>query len=276
MFVDFKYLDNLAIQYAEEYAHAQPFPHIVIDNFLPEQYLDAVLSEFPTPGKIDWKKYNSGTEKKLESNSEFHWGDQSRFLLYQFNSSIFINFLEKLTGIQGLIPDPHYRGGGLHQIERGGFLKIHADFNRHEKLKLDRRLNLLLYLNRNWQEEYGGHLELWDAQMTKCHHKILPTFNRCVIFSTTDFSYHGHPDPLTCPEGWTRKSLALYYYSNGRPAKEVSGGHSTLFQTRPEETFQKHQGKITPKKVVKKMLPPILLDFSKFMKTRITSKRKLN
>jgi hypothetical protein len=93
----------------------------------------------------------------------------------------------------------------------------------------------LIYLNRDWREEYGGHLELWNAAMTQCDVRVLPVFNRAVIFSTTDRSFHGHPDPLKCPEGMTRKSMALYYYSRGRPEEEVSPSHSTLWQIRPAE-----------------------------------------
>ena len=152
----------------------------------------------------------------------------ARWLLYQLNSSVFVNFLEELTGVGGLIPDPHFEGGGLHQIERGGFLKIHADFNRHPKLNLDRRLNLLLYLNEDWKDDYGGHLELWDREVARCVKRIAPVFNRCVVFTTTDFSFHGHPEPLACPPAVTRKSLALYYYSNGRPARSRPVERGTL------------------------------------------------
>lgn len=234
-YLDMNYLKDLATKSAEEYAQAQPFPHIVIDNFLPGSILETVLQEFPKPETIDWQKFQNPAEKKLASQNVRQMGDATRLLLYHLNSCTFITFLEVLTGIDGIIPDPHFEGGGLHQIEKGGYLKMHVDFNRHKKLRLDRRLNLLIYLNKAWKEEYGGHLELWDKDVTHCHKKILPIFNRCVVFSTTDFSYHGHPEPLTCPEGWTRKSLALYYYSNGRPSEEVLGKpHTTIFKARPE------------------------------------------
>jgi Rps23 Pro-64 3,4-dihydroxylase Tpa1-like proline 4-hydroxylase len=267
-YVEADYLNNLAIKYRTIYTEAQPFPHIVIDNFLPEFILEGILKEFPKVDKIDWQKFDATAEKKLASKHELQMGDMTRFLLYQLNSSVFINFLENLTGIDGLIPDPHFEGGGLHQIERGGYLKIHADFNWHRKLRLDRRLNLLIYLNKNWQEEYGGHLELWDEQMSRCHKKILPVFNRCVIFNTTDFSYHGHPEPLNSPEGQTRKSLALYYYSNGRPSTEISSPHSTMFQVRPGEhqLLQKNSLGITAKTAIKKLIPPILIDAGKYLK----------
>ena len=126
----------------------------------------------------------------------------------------------------------------MHQIQKHGFLKIHADFNWNRFLKLNRRVNLLIYLNKSWKEEYGGHLELWNREMSECVERILPVFNRCVIFNTSDFSYHGHPDPLTCPDGWTRKSLAVYYYTNGRPQEEQSDIHCTIFKRRPHENFE--------------------------------------
>jgi hypothetical protein len=156
-----------------------------------------------------------------------------------------------------LIPDPRFDGGGLHQIVRGGKLGIHSDFNKHEAYGLDRRLNLLLYLNKNWREEYGGHLQLWDRNMTKCEAKISPHFNRMMIFGTTDFTYHGHPDALQCPEGMTRKSLALYYFTNGRPAEEVSGDHSTIFRARDPDDLRPTFAQ-RARKLARDLVPPIV------------------
>ena len=260
--LDVDYLKALALEHREAYATASPFPHVVIDNFLPETLLEEVLKEFPNPKQIDWQTFQTPAEKKLASRHEQQMGDATRLLLYSLNSSTFITFLEILTGIDGVLPDPHFEGGGLHQIERGGFLKMHVDFNHHKKLRLDRRLNFLLYLNQDWKEEYGGHLELWDTDMTQCQKKILPLFNRCVVFSTTDFSYHGHPEPLTCPEDRTRKSLALYYYTNGRPAEEVTGKpHTTIFQARTQDDFKLDESpNLTVKTILKKLVPPILID----------------
>ena len=235
-----------------EYAAADPFPHAVIDDFLLPAVLDGVLAEFPGPDAIDWKRFKDGTGRKLATREEAQMGPRTLGLLHELNSSRFVRFLEALTGVEGLIPDPHFEGGGLHQIERGGYLKVHADFNKHEKLGLDRRLNLLLYLNKDWRDEYGGHLELWSRDMERCARRVLPVFNRCVVFSTTDFSYHGHPEPLTCPEGASRKSLALYYYTNGRPAEEVSRAHSTLYQRRPGEGV--YSARATVKTIVHKLI----------------------
>lgn len=264
IFLETDRLRNLAQVYREPYSQAKPFPHIVIDNFLPEEVLEKVLYEFPNPSQINWNKANHAAEKKLSSCREDEMGEITRLLLYQLNSSIFIKFLEDLTGIDGIIPDPHFLGGGLHQIERGSYLKIHADFNRHQKLKLDRRLNLLLYLNKDWKEEYGGYLELWNTDMTECGQRILPIFNRCVIFNTTDFSYHGHPDPLNCLEGQTRKSLALYYYTNGRPSEELSSFHWTTWHERPNEKIGIVEP-LTPKILLKKLIPPIFIDVKNYL-----------
>ncbi|MDJ0662239.1 MAG: 2OG-Fe(II) oxygenase [Crocosphaera sp.] len=267
-----EYLERLADEYSQTYDQATPVPHVIIDNFLPEPFLDKVLEEFPNSKSIDWKVFDAANEKKLGSTSELQMGEFTRFLLYQFNSSVFIDFLEKLTRIEGIIPDPHFKGGGLHQIEKGGYLKLHVDFNGHKKLKVDRRLNVLIYLNKEWKEEYGGHFELWNRDVTQCEQKILPIFNRCVIFNTTDFSYHGHPEPLTCPDNMTRKSLALYYYSNGRPEEEIDQGltpsstssrlHTTVFRRKPEEVVTTTSQKSTGKTIIKKLVPPIFLDIS--------------
>src|SRR5205085_3731876 len=231
-----------------EYASAQPFPHVVIDNFLPPEILAQVLDEFPGPDEIDWIHYNgNGWErKKLESRWEEQLPSATRFLIYQFNSSIFLNFLEDLTGIQGLIADPHLWGGGLHQIQPGGFLKIHVDFSLHPYLGIHRQINVLLYLNKNWEDSYGGQLELWDREMSECKMKILPLFNRCVIFNTTAHSFHGHPDPVACPVGVTRKSIALY-----EPADNVTRS-DTGFRLRPGE---KRGSNFLSK--IEKFIPPV-------------------
>jgi Rps23 Pro-64 3,4-dihydroxylase Tpa1-like proline 4-hydroxylase len=213
-----------------EYLEAKPFPHIVIDGLFDDAVLEAVLRDFPQPGGTQWTTFDNPLEKKLGFFfQKTSVSDTIRRFLDSMNGFEMLLFLEALTGIEGLIPDPYFGGGGLHQIERGGFLKVHADFNVHPKLKLDRRLNTLVYLNRDWPEEYGGHLELWDAETRECRSRILPVFNRTVIFSTTDTSLHGHPHPLTAPPGATRKSVSLYYYTAGRPSSERSAPHDTLF-----------------------------------------------
>ncbi len=239
------------------YIKAAPFPHIVLDDFFDPGLIDQVLTEFPRPDAIRWQQFDNEREIKLASAVESSFGPVTRLFLYHLNSITFLEFLSAVTGIPNLISDPRFDGGGLHQIVRGGKLGIHADFNRHRAYNLDRRLNLLLYLNKDWREEYGGHLQLWNRDMTRCEAKVLPIFNRVMIFGTTDFTYHGHPDPLQCPEGMTRKSLALYYFSNGRPAEEISGDHSTIFRARHEGEFKLTAAQRI-RKIARDLLPPII------------------
>jgi len=236
-----------------------------MDDFLPEAVLDDVLAEFPRPRDADWFAFDSPLERKLATKDDAAMGAATRHLLAELNSSAFLDFLERLTGIEGLVPDPHFLGGGLHQIERGGHLKVHADFNRHPRTDLERRLNVLIYLNRGWREEYGGAFELWTRDMSRCAERVLPVFNRCVVFSTTSTSFHGHPEPLACPPDTTRKSLALYYYSRDRPAAEAGDAHNTLFKARPGEALpqpevEPHRLRRRVERAIVALTPPIVLD----------------
>ena len=190
---------------------------------------DEELTEFDGLDRAAWHYTERDTERKYSTEEFRSFGPTTRALFYQVNASLFLWFLEQLTGVPGLIPDPHLRGGGLHEIKRGGALGVHADFNFYQRLNLYRRLNLLVYLNENWQEAWGGELELWDRTGTRCVQRISPVFNRAVIFDTSNFSYHGHPRPLQCPEERSRKSLALYYYTVDAPADDDRTPHTTVF-----------------------------------------------
>ena len=212
------------------YVAARPFPHVAIDGLFDPDWLDRVIEDFPRPGETTWRTFDNPQEKKAGFDYRTQVGESLRRFLDYLNSAPMLEFLEALTGIEGLIPDPYYGGAGPHQSLSGGFLKIHTDFNWHPKLKLDRRVNVLIYLNRDWREEYGGHLELWNQDITRCEQKILPLFNRTAIFNTTDLSFHGHPTPMSCPEGLSRKSISMYYYTNGRPEEERSAPHDTVFR----------------------------------------------
>lgn len=224
---------------APVYAAGDPFPHIVIDDVLSPAVLRAVIAEV-SASEVDEERHTNTTFNKRRTSDVASLGPATRRLIDDLNSAPFLAFLEKLTGIEALIPDPHLEGGGVHQIGPGGFLKVHTDFNWHRRLKLHRRINVLLYLNENWDEGWGGHLELWDKNMARRGARIAPIFNRMVVFSTTDESYHGHPDPMTSPEGVTRNSIALYYYTSERPKSEMRFGESVMtnYRARPDEAFQ--------------------------------------
>ncbi|MGD8566845.1 MAG: 2OG-Fe(II) oxygenase [Gammaproteobacteria bacterium] len=236
--VDRKYENLLAVakEYRNEYKNAKPFPSIVFKDFFDPETLDVVLSEFPDLATGKASVFDKPNAQKLAGKGAKRFGKTTKKFMKYLNSDEFLQFLQVLTGIEEkILPDNSYKGGGLHEIKRGGLLKIHVDFNKHSRTNLDRRINVLIYLNKNWEEEYGGHLELWNSTMEACENKILPVFNTMVIFSTTDYSYHGHPNPLNCPDNMSRKSLALYYYSDGRPQEELDltlERHGTVFKAR--------------------------------------------
>ncbi len=246
---------------ASIYSHAAPFPHIVIENFIKEDLLKRVLLEFPDLSKFKdtvIHKYNNSREIKLAGKGMQVLSPAALELNTYLQSDLMMNWLKDLTSIEEpLISDPYLSGGGYHEIKTGGFLKVHADFNKHPKLNLDRRLNLLIYLNENWKDEWGGALQLFDKNMEKAIQTIYPRFNTAVIFTTTSYTYHGHPDTLTCPENRSRKSLAYYYFSTGRPQNEISNKqHSTLFKERKGESFK---DSVTFKSIIKEIIPPIFI-----------------
>lgn len=228
--------ENL-VSYAPDYATAAPYPHIMLDNFLTEQRALEALESFPKVGDEGWIHYLHYNEKKHGLNKKQQLPKAFQTLIDELNSEEFIKLLGELTGINGLTPDDTLEGGGLHQSEKGGFLNIHADFTVHpHQSHWRRRVNLLIYFNPDWKEEYGGALELWDRDMKHCRQKILPMFNRCVIFNTDFDSFHGFPDPITCPPNESRKSLALYYYTI---EKEKPRKVATNYMGRPGDGFRK-------------------------------------
>jgi len=216
-----------------EYAQAEPFPNIVLDQFLQPWAAEGALAEFPSIDSPDWIQYKHVNENKLGKGDRSSFGPTLGAVIDELNSWRFLRFLSDLTGIESLLADPSLQGGGLHLSARGGFLTVHADFTVHPYHRTwRRRINLLVYLNKQWEDSYGGHLELWDRQMQRCARRIAPHFNRAVIFNTEPDSFHGHPDPMTCPPGVTRKSLALYYYTE-EPRPSLA--RSTEYRARPGE-----------------------------------------
>ena len=221
-----------------QYATAYPYPHTVIDNFMNEQFLNRAVNQVEY---VDWG-YDDGDGDDLDSHQVKKlysphkvgmWDNMPEHvtnLLNFLNSKEVLNYLEELTGISDLIADPELYGGGVHRILSGGKLSVHADYNFHPLTKLHRRVNLLLYLNKDWKEEWGGDLQLWNKDMSMCVKKILPIFNRAVIFNITSDAYHGHPGPLKSPEGIDRLSFALYYFTKERPVEEITDPHMAVWK----------------------------------------------
>jgi hypothetical protein len=222
-------LKDVVFAHAERYKTAEPYPHVVVDDVFEPALLQEILKEIDAMDRTQWHTTQRETERKSSSEDFRHFGPLTRTLISQLNGAPFLAFLEMLTGIEGLVPDPHLRGGGLHEIHRDGVLGVHADFNYYPRLGLYRRLNLLLYLNADWSREWGGELELWDKGGTHCVTSVSPVFNRMVIFDTSDRHYHGHPRPLQSPPDRARKSIALYYYTVRAPAGCASDPHTTIF-----------------------------------------------
>jgi Rps23 Pro-64 3,4-dihydroxylase Tpa1-like proline 4-hydroxylase len=248
LLLDYQKLIQIAEQQNQTYLDNTPFPHIVIDDFLKPDILKKVIAAFPSKDELKWvsrdavstsgrvaqaKKMEFALGKK-EVDIEMRLSPILRYLLLELNSGTFLYFLRTLTGIPGLISDPKMHGGGLHQTLSGGLLRIHADFYKHPIYHLHRRINVLLFLNENWHDSYGGNLELWSPDMSRCEHEIEPIANRCVIFNTTETSYHGYTKPIACPPAMSRKSIAMYYYTAPNTAGEALDS-PTHWQDLPEE-----------------------------------------
>jgi 2OG-Fe(II) oxygenase superfamily len=213
------------------YRSTAPYPHIVIDDFLSPEAAVRAARAFPPVEDTGWIHYVHFNECKHGLNSFELIPPDLQAVIEQLNSPATLRFLEELTGIPDLLSDDMLEGGGLHQTERGGFLKVHADFTVHPHHRhLRRRVNLLLYLNEHWQDDYGGELELWDRSMSHCQERVSPLFNRVVIFNTDADSFHGVPTALRCPEGMTRKSVALYYFTEELTSPRL---RATNYRARP-------------------------------------------
>ncbi len=259
-------------QQHDTYRSNVPFPHIVLDDFVDPTTLKAVLAEVDAVDRN--ARYAKFVDRKTDHN-KFAFkpeavGPQTTQLVNFLNSGPFIGYLEKLTGIDGLLADPSYFGGGVHWIENGGFLEIHADFNHLKKYNLERRINLLLYLNTDWDDSYNGHLELWDrATMSKAK-AVAPLFDRCVIFSTTKESLHGHPVPLSAPPGRARRSIALYYYTNTWDPTDQS--HTTIYHI-----SRNNPVRLRPSRIVRGLLldliPPIFRKSARAIKRAIKGEK---
>ncbi len=228
--IDIERLERQLPELVASYRAAAPFPHIVLDDVLRPDALEAVYVEFDAIGEDTWRKYLHVNERKYANTDASTWGPVLQQVAEAFASERFLALLGALSGFDGLIPDLTLDGGGLHRSLGGGYLNVHADFTAHHVHQhWRRRVNLLLYLNRDWQPEWGGDLELWATDMDRCEAKVAPVGNRMLLFTTAEDAYHGHPDPLACPPGTARQSLALYYFTEDADAVVKS----TNYRARP-------------------------------------------
>ena len=245
---------EIGLKYAEQYQGAEPYHHICIDNFLPMDIVNNVRRDLDALPDAE-RTFNAADEKLKSNYSPERLPQYTRNLFYTFNARPFILFLEEMTGIKGLIPDPYYIGAGIHKTLTGGFLNIHADFNVHKQMRLERRLNVLIYLNPPWKEEWGGSFEVWDKPMKKKVASFAPTENRMCCFSTGSDTWHGNPEPVNHPEGLPRQSIALYYYTATWSEDRLE--HTTIFKPRPGSSDQTAR-RARRRRLLKDVLPPIL------------------
>ncbi len=231
-------LPSLAAQYQEN----QPCPHILLKNFLDYETALQMAQEFPLQATHAWTQYKHANENKLGMPKRELFPPLLGAVTDELNSPEFVAWISELTGTPNLLADPMLEGGGLHQSGPGGYLNVHTDFSKHHfHPNWHRRVNLILYLNQEWEESWGGSLELWEksatGKMTRCVAKYPPLLNHAIIFTTDERSLHGFPDPLMCPEGQSRKSLALYYYT--AETKSEFESHSTNYFARPQDGWSK-------------------------------------
>lgn len=214
-FIDREKLSRIALEQRANYAQAKPFPHIVLDNLFPAALLDAVIDDLPASNSR-WTQYDNPNERKHVFSDVNAFGPAAETFAYALNSLAMINFIEQLTGVQDLIPDPYLHAAGYMKVEPGGFLNLHKDFTMHKHLPLERRINVLVYLNHNWKHEYGGQLELHSNDpLDDPRHievEVEPVFNRTVIFSTPN-ALHGHRRPIASPPGTARLLFSCFYFT---------------------------------------------------------------
>ena len=221
-----------------QFEGGDPFRHVVIENFLPEEIALAMAAEFPKPSVPIWRVAGPGDARhsndpdveKISCSDESSFPPLIRHVVNQLYGGVMMEFLERLTGFSNLCSDPSLYGGGMHSTGRGGRLMIHADASRHPNPKLDQVINLIYYCTPDWQPEWRGELEMWDKDCTQCEASVLPKFNSALIFYTGTNCYHGHPHPLQTPPGTRRNSLALYYYTTDREVGEDYVGHRTFVE----------------------------------------------
>lgn len=219
----------------DRYRDTPPYPHAVFDDLLGHEIARDLAARFPEPAHPGWIRRDyreqAGRLGQLQRTGFAGVDPQLRHLLAELCGMAFLDFLGTLTGIDGLIPDPHFRGAGLSLTLPGGHLALHADFNRDHTRHLTRRVTIVYYLGHDWRPDWGGALELWDAALTRCEASYLPILDRLVVMAHGDTYWHGHPAPLACPADRFRASVTAYYYV-AAPSPEDAEPHGAIWAVR--------------------------------------------
>lgn len=247
----------------ERYLAAKPYPHLILDGYFDDDALDRIASEFPSKEERDWIAYDTAHELKQTSRGISGLHPFTQQFLLQTCSREWLSTLGEITGVDDLVADPLFLGGGLHESFRGGWLNMHTDWTKHAALPLTRKLNMIVYLNRDWDPSWGGALELWDPETKECGAKVDPIFNRAVIFPTTDYTLHGFPNPMTCPEDRSRKSVSLFYWS---PAREAIKDGTYI-------TFLPGNGRTKRAAFLRSLIPPIAFQAVDTLKRVLTGQK---
>lgn len=231
-FIDFAGLNDRFSLIKKDYQSKLPFKYVMFENFFLPDKAEEIYLKYPIIEDGKWDGTTYLDQKNKFQKTEFEANSTMDKVFKELNSTEFLTWLQKLTDFnEKLEGDNELFGGGLHQSVNGAFLNVHVDYNIHPKTKYHRRLNVLVYMNKDWKEEYEGYLELWDLTQGKKEQigRYAPAFNRCIIFETNEISFHGHPKPLNTPNGINRKSIATYYYTQERPLDEIAADHNTIY-----------------------------------------------
>lgn len=267
LFISNSAAKEIGASLAPQYQGRQPYDYGCFDNFLPIEILERVREEVLALGTKD-PENASALEKLKTSFKPDALPTYTKAVFHALNSRPFIQFLEQMSGIKGLIPDPYFQGGGIHRTETGGFLAIHADFDHHPIMNLERRMNVLIYLNPDWKDDYGGGFEVWTNDMSRKVAGFAPVMNRMCCFSTGRDTMHGNPEPVNHPDNQPRLSIALYYYTatweDGRVAQ------STVFKQRPGRGDAKSNEAMM--RIVRDLVPPLIYRKSRGLIRRIKAR----
>jgi hypothetical protein len=237
------WINNVSVL-KNDYLNAKPFEHIVIDNFLEESYAEKIYNLFPELNN-SWYEYKNPIEVKYAFDNINSLSGELKNYFYYLSTQEFINVIKKLTNLDNIEYDEFLHGAGLHLHPRFGRLNVHLDYEKHPYTNKERQLNIILFLNKNWDINWNGANELWNSDVSKCIKKTDIKFNRAILFKTNDISWHGLPDKILCPNDIYRKSLAYYYVSpQNNQNKKIHYRKKATFTKRPTDLYNENMQKL--------------------------------